>query len=87
MHVYLVVSRATWIGVARVLLGPVSSQPELPGVGTLTEANWDAIVLRVSEAQLENFPEIFRQLPMDKVRRRQRLDMKAFASIYEKRCF
>jgi len=75
------------VGAVPVLLGPASSQPELPRGGTLTEVDWDAIVLRVSEEQLENLPQILRQLPMDEVRRRQRLGMKAFASVCEQRCF
>ncbi len=52
-----------------------------------TRLPWAAIEAAVARGAIGNLPEIFRQLSMDKVRRRQRLDMKAFASVYEKRCF
>lgn len=72
------------VGTVPVLLGV---QPELPRGGTLDPIDWDSIVLRVTDDQLPGLPQRLRSIPMDEVRRRQRLGMEAFALVQQQRCF
>jgi hypothetical protein len=67
-----------------VLLGP---QPILPRGGTLAPIDWDDIVLRISEQQLPELPQLLRRMPLDEVRRRQRLGFHAFAQVHAQCCF
>jgi hypothetical protein len=61
--------------------------PVLPAGGTLPTVDWDAIVLRVPDAELAGLPDRLRAVPLDEVRRRQRLGLEAFAQVREQCCF
>jgi hypothetical protein len=71
-------------GTVPVLLGEM---PVLPAGGTLPTVDWDAIVLRVPDAELAGLPDRLRAVPLDEVRRRQRLGLEAFAQVREQCCF
>jgi hypothetical protein len=71
-------------GSVPVLLGPA---PKLPAGGTLPRIDWDEIVLRVREDQIGNLPVILRRIPLEEVRKRQRLGMNAFSLVQTQRCF
>lgn len=72
------------VGAVPVLLGP---EPRLPQGGTLPPIDWDAIVLRVRDDQVCELPQILRSMPLDEVRRRQQMGIKAYALVREQRCF
>lgn len=72
------------VGSVPVLLGdPV----ELPRGGTLPPIDWESIVLRVPDHQIDQLPEILRRIPIEEVRRRQKLGIEAFEKVREQRCF
>jgi hypothetical protein len=72
------------VGSVPVLLGePV----QLPRGGTLPPIDWDSIVLRVADDQIDQLPKLLRRIPMREVRRRQQLGMTAFEMIQQQRCF
>jgi hypothetical protein len=75
------------VGAVPVLLGPAASHPELPRGGSLLPVDWDAIVLRVPDEQVHDLPAVLRRVPLDEVRRRQRLGLEAFALVQQQRCF
>ena len=75
------------VGAVPVLLGSPSNQPMLPRGGTLLPVDWDAIVLRVPDYQVHDLPAVLRRVPLDEVRRRQRLGMQAFEAVCAQRCF
>jgi len=75
------------VGAVPVLLGSPSNQPLLPRGGTLLPVDWDAIVLRVPDDQVHDLPAVLRRVPLDEVRRRQRLGMQAFEGVCAQRCF
>lgn len=72
------------VGSVPVILGPA---PLLPRGGTLPDIDWDDIVLRVDDHQIPNLPATLAAMPMDEVRRRQGLAMRAFAQVRALRCF
>jgi len=72
------------VGAVPVLLGP---EPALPRGGSLPAIDWDAILLHVPDEQVSALPAILAAIPLDEVRRRQRLGMDAFALVQRQRCF
>ena len=72
------------VGAVPVLLGP---EPALPCGGSLPAIDWDAIVLRVPDEQVSALPALLEAVPLEEVRRRQRLGMEAFAQVRGQRCF
>jgi hypothetical protein len=72
------------VGSIPVLLGKF---PVLPRGGSLPEIDWDSIVLKVSDDQLSQLPQILRAMPMDEIRTRQQRGMEAYALVREQRCF
>ena len=72
------------VGSVPVLLG---GAPALPQGGTLAPINWEEIVLRVPDDALPGLPDRLRRMPLEEVRRRQRLGMEAYARVREQRCF
>jgi hypothetical protein len=72
------------VGSVPVLLGePV----ELPRGGTLPPIDWDAIVLRVPDEQIDQLPALLRRVSLEEVRKRQKLGMEAFEQVRRQRCF
>lgn len=71
-------------GAVPVLLGP---QPALPAGGSLPPIDWDAIVLRVPDAAVDDLPRLLRALTIDDLRRRQQLGMQAYRLVQSQRCF
>jgi hypothetical protein len=72
------------VGSIPVLLGKF---PVLPRGGSLPEIDWDSIVLKVSDNQFAQLPQILRAMPMDEIRTRQKRGMEAYALVREQRCF
>jgi hypothetical protein len=72
------------VGSIPVLLGKF---PVLPRDGSLPEIDWDSIVLKVSDDQLPQLPQILRSMPMDEIRALQKRGMEAYALVREQRCF
>jgi hypothetical protein len=72
------------VGSVPVILGP---PPLMPAGGTLAPIDWDAIVLTVADDQIPELPRILRSIPLEEVRRRQRLGMEAYAKVRVQRCF
>jgi hypothetical protein len=72
------------VGSVPVLLG---EQVELPRGGTLPPIDWDSIVLRVSDDQLEQLPFLLRRVSFEEVRKRQKLGMEAFELVRQQCCF
>lgn len=71
-------------GAIPVLLGP---QPALPTGGTLPRIDWDDIVLRVPDDAVRDLPHRLRAIPIDELRRRQRLGMQAYRLVQSQCCF
>lgn len=72
------------VGSVPVLLG---RYPEMPAGGSLPLIDWDAIVVKVAEADLSRLPEILGAMPIEEVRLRQQRGMEAYALVREQRCF
>lgn len=72
------------VGSVPVLLGPA---PELPRGGSLPAIDWDAVVLRVADAEIPRLPARLRAVPLVEVRHRQALGRAAFAAVCEQVCF
>ena len=72
------------VGSIPVLLG---KYPVLPRGGSLPEIDWDSIVLKVSDDQFAQLPQILRAMPMDEIRARQKRGMEAYALVREQCCF
>jgi Exostosin family len=72
------------VGSVPVLLG---EQPRLPEGGSLGYIDWDSIAVRIPDELLPELPTILNRMPMEEVRRRQRLGMDAFQSVRQQRCF
>jgi hypothetical protein len=72
------------VGAIPVLLG---HQPVLPAGGTLSLVDWDAIVLKVPDAELAHLPQRLRAMPLAERRERQQRGMKAYALVKAQRCF
>ena len=72
------------VGSVPVLLGPL---PMMPRGGSLPPIDWDEIVLRIADHQVAELPLLLRSMPIDEVRRRQRLGLQAFAQVQEQSCF
>ncbi len=71
-------------GSVPVLLGP---QPALPVGGSLPQIDWDAIVLRAPDDDIDDLPQRLRALPIDAVRRRQQLGLLAYRLVQSQCCF
>lgn len=72
------------VGSVPVILG---TPPVLPRGGTLPPIDWDAIVLRVDDSGIPALPATLAAVPMEEVRRRQALGMRAFERVRKLRCF
>jgi len=72
------------VGSIPVLLGKF---PVLPRGGSLPEIDWDSIVLKISDDQLSQLPQILRSMPMAEIRARQKRGIDAYALVREQRCF
>ncbi len=72
------------VGAVPVLIGPA---PEMPCGGTLENIDWDGIVLRVTEKEVENLPMKLRSMRLEEVRMRQQRGMQAYAAVRQQRCF
>jgi hypothetical protein len=49
--------------------------------------DWDAIVLKVPDAELAHLPQRLRAMPLAERRERQQRGMKAYALVKAQRCF
>ncbi len=72
------------VGSVPVLLGPA---PALPRGGTLQPIDWEAIVMRVPDEQIPDLPRILGDVPIEEIRRRQQLGMRAYHWVRAQRCF
>jgi hypothetical protein len=72
------------VGAIPVLLG---NQPVLPCGGTLAAVDWDRIVLRVADAQIDQLPTLLKGMPLAERRERQVRGMEAYAAVKVQRCF
>lgn len=72
------------VGSVPVLCGP---QPMLPVGGNLQEIDWDRIVIRVPNEQIEMLPSLLRAMPMAEIRDRQQRGLRAYAQVITQRCF
>ena len=72
------------VGSIPVLLG---DDVCLPSGGNLSMINWDDIVLRISDQQLADLPQILRNISLSERRRRQQLAMEVYQKVRQQRCF
>jgi len=72
------------VGSIPVLLG---DEVCLPNGGNLSMINWDEIVLRISDQQLADLPQILRNISLSERRRRQQLAMEVYQKVRQQRCF
>ena len=72
------------VGSVPVLLGPT---PRLPEGGTLPPIDWEAIVLRVADDQIPELPRIPSHVPIEEIRRRQQLGLRAYHWVRAQRYF
>lgn len=72
------------VGAIPVLLGV---QSELPVGGSLPEIDWESIVLRVPDEQINTLPELLAAMPLAERRQRQQLGLQAYALVKAQRCF
>jgi hypothetical protein len=64
-----------------------STAPEMPRGGSLAEIDWESIVLRVPDDQIAMLPRILGAIPMEDIRRRQQMGLRAYAKVCKQRCF
>jgi hypothetical protein len=72
------------VGAIPVLLGHL---PVLPAGGLLPAVDWDSIVLRVEDDELDNLPQRLRAMPLAERRERQQRGLQAYAMVKAQRCF
>jgi len=72
------------VGAIPVLLGV---QPMLPSGGSLPNIDWERIVLRVPDEQINDLPQLLRAMPIDERRKRQMLGMQAYEAVKVLCCF
>ena len=72
------------VGSVPVVLGPM---PKMPFGGTLESIDWARIAIHVPQERLDQLPKILRGIPLEEVRERQRMAMRAFELVRVQRCF
>ena len=72
------------VGAIPVLLGV---QPMLPLGGSLPNIDWDRIVLRVPDEEIDDLAQLLHAMPLAERRERQQLGLHAYASVKAQRCF
>jgi hypothetical protein len=59
----------------------------MPCGGNLPIIDWDKIVIRISDDQIKELPQLLRSISMDEIRIRQNLAMEAYKLVCDQCCF
>jgi hypothetical protein len=65
----------------------IGKEPLMPQGGSIPNINWDEIVIKVDDKQLENLPNILRSIDINEINKRQKFALEAYNIVKKQTCF